>query len=299
MDGCGGRGSAAREEEGSGWIFRTWREPADGAAASCRVEPDFHESSPPADGLLGPPGPEARRLLGRLAVSGPALPARREAAIHEAIHAGFGRRRQQVSPSSWWVAAAAVALLAVVAFLGERWTRPTEIEPSLALAVRQVEAIAAERGPDGAASDPRVTAILMALVAMPPSPDARPLVGGPRFERYDLVVDGLDHALAAWRAEIDVPGPIVGIEGGDPPFGEPARYDPAALATGRVILAGLPDPTPTKPWAPPAGGEVRVATVVVRLADGASEPAVADVELLVPHGARTGATLRLHRRDTE
>ena len=61
-----------------------------------------------------------------------------------------------------------------------------------------------------------------------------------RFQAYEIVVDPGPSTLAAWQVEIDEPGwTIVGVEGGDAPFTEPAYYDPKALQGGRIVLAAF------------------------------------------------------------
>jgi hypothetical protein len=63
-----------------------------------------------------------------------------------------------------------------------------------------------------------------------------------RFRPVDVYVDSGTASLAAYQVEIVADGDalIVGVEGGDPPaFAPPPHYDPAALASGRIILAAF------------------------------------------------------------
>lgn len=65
----------------------------------------------------------------------------------------------------------------------------------------------------------------------------------PRFAVYDLYIETASAPLAAWQVElVDRAGAvmIVGLEGGEAgAFHSPPHYDPAALMTGRIILAAF------------------------------------------------------------
>lgn len=82
------------------------------------------------------------------------------------------------------------------------------------------------------------------------------------FTTWDIVLDS-PQPIAAWQLRAtprDDSVRLVGIEGGSPPFAEPAAYDPAALAGGVVILAAYT-------LLPPAqlpDGAIAVATLHVR-----------------------------------
>jgi len=80
---------------------------------------------------------------------------------------------------------------------------------------------------------------LLAALAPAQDEDAAPV----RFTTVELVLDSGADDLAAWQVEVtDASGRarIVGIEGGEhPAFREPARYDPQALAGGRIVLAAF------------------------------------------------------------
>ncbi len=64
-----------------------------------------------------------------------------------------------------------------------------------------------------------------------------------RFVTLAVTLDGGEHRIAAYQAELEVVAgraEIVGVEGGgEPGFSEPPYYDPAALAGGRVILGAF------------------------------------------------------------
>ena len=64
-----------------------------------------------------------------------------------------------------------------------------------------------------------------------------------RFLAVDVFVDSGAAPLAAWQVElVDVSGHarVVGVEGGEhPAFLEAPYYDPAALQSGRIIVAAL------------------------------------------------------------
>ncbi len=66
---------------------------------------------------------------------------------------------------------------------------------------------------------------------------------GTRFTSMEILIDSGAEALAAWQLEWSDPSDrasLVGIEGGEhDAFAEPARYDPRALAGGRVVLAAF------------------------------------------------------------
>ncbi len=60
---------------------------------------------------------------------------------------------------------------------------------------------------------------------------------GTRFGAFDLWITG---GVAAWQVEVEGEGRIVGVEGGEgEAWREPAYYDPAALAGGRIVLAAF------------------------------------------------------------
>lgn len=64
-----------------------------------------------------------------------------------------------------------------------------------------------------------------------------------QFKAYDIVVDPRGASLAAYQVELiaDDPGVrIVGVEGGEhPAFRQAPYYDPAALQSGRIIIAAF------------------------------------------------------------
>lgn len=99
---------------------------------------------------------------------------------------------------------------------------------------------------------------------------------GARFYPVDLYIDSGDLPLAAWQVELTYPArevSLVGIEGGDAPFGEPPYYDPAGLSAGRVVIAAF-----TLDVAPKAG-RARVATIHVM--DGGGRPRAVEVRLVL------------------
>ena len=71
---------------------------------------------------------------------------------------------------------------------------------------------------------------------------AAPNEGPIRFRPVHVYVDPAGVPLAAYQIEIVVDGnaQIVGVEGGEhPAFIAPPKYDPAALAGGRIIIAAF------------------------------------------------------------
>lgn len=61
------------------------------------------------------------------------------------------------------------------------------------------------------------------------------------FAVYQILIEPQENQnLAAWQIEIKYKDlEIVGIEGGDKPFDQPADYDAAGLKGGRIILAAF------------------------------------------------------------
>ena len=111
---------------------------------------------------------------------------------------------------------------------------------------------------------------------------------GVRFGAWDLVLDVDARPVAAWQAEIDLPGAeVVGVEGGVEPFDAPAYYDPAALASGRLVLASFS----TRGALPP--GEHRVATLHLMELDAAASPAATLTVAADADGIPTTASIRL------
>ncbi len=99
-----------------------------------------------------------------------------------------------------------------------------------------------------------------------------------RFRAVDVWVDS-SVPVAAWQIEVRTTtgdAQLVGIEGGEGPFAEPAYYDPRALGGGRIVLAAFTTGQPL-----PAGRH-RVARLHLREADG---PAEQTAYLVVAAGA--------------
>ncbi len=77
----------------------------------------------------------------------------------------------------------------------------------------------------------------------------------PAFAVYDVVLDSESRVLGAWQVEVKGLE-VVGLEGGDTAaWREAPYYDPAALAGGRLLVAGF-----TLDASAPAG-RVRVASI--------------------------------------
>ena len=79
--------------------------------------------------------------------------------------------------------------------------------------------------------------IVLAAIALVPEQETR-------FVAVDLYADTGGRPLVAWQIELECNAKIVGVEGGE----KPPYYDPAALQSGRIILASFT----TEPN-PPAG----------------------------------------------
>lgn len=132
-----------------------------------------------------------------------------------------------------------------------------------------------------------------------------------RFVVIDVIVDAGDAGLAAFQIEVIAPGQearpaegdaraaeddararaarLVGVEAPaglppDAPFADTPTYDPAALARGRVIIAGYSAQEPARL----PGGAVRVARLHWRL-PAAATPATAPAPTTTPAPATTPA----------
>lgn len=231
------------------------------------------------------------------------VPLERDAIIRASIEAHFQPTEQIVRRPfplrHGWIAAGSAAAAVIVLAIGllpfVRGRGEPAAPPTLTAALREAESIAADKGPFGAATDPRVTAILLAVVSMPAAVDAPSLPASGRFVVFDVVVDALDLPLAAWQAELRLPGAIAGIEGGEGPFASPATYDPVALASGQVVLAGIADPLPF--GSTTAGQSIRVASVTIWLGRDGPTPAVGAATLLAPASQPLAGSLRLQPRN--
>ncbi|MBL9119477.1 MAG: hypothetical protein JNL80_06150 [Phycisphaerae bacterium] len=162
-------------------------------------------------------------------------------------------------PWTKWIRTAAVAaVITLVAWLsisvpnGER-----SIDARLVAAARIVE-----RAKDRQAvlADPRLRALLTAVVAMPKSLRSPSSPGG-EFVQFDLMLDDPRALPLSWLVEVELPGTLVGIEGGVGPFAEPATYDPDALASGWVRLANVATDVAV------GEGPIRIATLMVQRGD--------------------------------
>ncbi|MDZ4831163.1 MAG: hypothetical protein SGJ09_13330 [Phycisphaerae bacterium] len=219
------------------------------------------------------------RELGDAASRGPQIPDDIDAAIRSAIARQFQASTPVRRVTAWWLVAGAIAAVLFAAVGTAIWSAGrTALVPSqadgrmtIAAALREVERISPNSSQRAKAiSDPRVRAILMAIVAISgTSGDAKPLAIAPHasFVVYDIMIDTEVQALAAWQCELSLPGRIAGIEGGDGPFSAPATYDRAALVTGRVMLAAIADGAA-------ATGSMRVGSVTVQFDSEAPPPSI-------------------------
>lgn len=134
----------------------------------------------------------------------------------------------------------------------------------------------------GGGADPRVAAMLAAIVASGPAAasgvEREP---GARFVALDLFVDAPDDldGFVIDLAIDDPHGVLVGIGSGDAPFTEPPTYDAKRLSHGAIRLAAIS--------ATSATGRVRVATLSLR--SDAESPSVT-VTPVSAVAAREGAT---------
>lgn len=153
-------------------------------------------------------------------------------------------------------------------------------------------------------------AILIALALLLTLPFAVPFAAraeGPAptpFRAWDVVIDTGGSPLAAWQIDVRLGATslLVGVEGGAgigsapeanaaSPFAEPPHHDPAALQSGRVVLAAFS--TAAREDLP--RGAVRVARLHVRVGDDASalDHAAVLEAAAGPDGRRIPATVTL------
>ena len=227
----------------------------------------------PAPSTLPSEGKERlRRDLAEAGLSAAKLPQATDQAILEAIRRTLQAPSEATGPSElaatrgrrhvpWtrWIRTAAVAaVVTLVAWLsisvpnGERWA-----DARLVAAARIVE-----RAKDRQAllADPRLRALLTAVVTMPKSLRSPTSAGG-EFVQFDLLLDDPRALPLSWLIEVELPGTLVGIEGGDGPYAEPATYDPDALASGWVRLANVATDVAV------GEGPIRIATLMVQRGD--------------------------------
>lgn len=229
-----------------------------------------------------------------------------EAAVRRARSDGRGLRLDAariggIAPRVWASRLAVAASIVVACWLGtilatsggsgsDRWQAKASIAGRLGEAARLVTSSA----PDArvaAVRSPAVQALLAAIVALPKTPGT-PQAGAGVFATYDILLLEPSEAIpASWMIEIETPGLLVGVESGDAPFDEPARYDPAALAGGRIRLANVAVD----------GGRrtlpLRLATVVVEQGEGVDEASVIDATCVGPGGELVSARLACARRN--
>jgi hypothetical protein len=132
---------------------------------------------------------------------------------------------------------------------------------------------------------------LAGLVSLAAGGSAR-TTGAPERARFLVVDVWIDSGVpvAAWQVEVRTTAgesTMVGVEGGDGPFAEPAYYDPRALAGGRIVLAAFTTASPL-----PAGRH-RVARLHVREGAGPAEHAAQLVVAAGAEGETVDATVTL------
>ena len=125
-------------------------------------------------------------------------------------------------------------------------------------------------------------ALFIALVTISAGPrETAAQAGDVRFATVEVLIDSGAEPLAAWQLEWSDPSgraSLVGIEGGEHrAFVEPARYDPRALAGGRVVLAAfsLSDDLPS--------GRTRVARLHLEVRG--ADPLLGECRLVAAAGA--------------
>lgn len=131
--------------------------------------------------------------------------------------------------TAWVPFAAAAAAVVVMALLVSSSRHPDDLDRDGRVDVADAYLLACKGGD----STRLLKSIVFVGVTVLP-----PQQGETRFSAIDVFIATGD-PLAAWQLEIVTRAKIVGIEGGDGVFAEPPAYDPAALAGGKVVLAGL------------------------------------------------------------
>lgn len=107
------------------------------------------------------------------------------------------------------------------------------------------------------------------------------------FEVVDIVIDTGGRPMAAYQFEVICDAKLLGVENGD--FDPRAPYhDPAALQTGRIVVAQY-----TLAGAP--SGKVRVAALHVQH-DGKPDYQAKIIVVAGPEGERMDATIEVVRR---
>ena len=118
--------------------------------------------------------------------------------------------------------------------------------------------------------------------------DARAAEPTSRFVAYELRIDSAKETLAAWQVELTNPSwRVVGIEGGEKPFDEPAYYDPKALQHDRIVLAAFTTASSL------GSGDQRVAIVHVIESIGGDAPRNATETQLRVIAAANGVGTRI------
>jgi len=179
------------------------------------------------------------------------------------------RRRR---PAWAWFAGSAAAVLAVAITLTFVAPAHADVVDAYALALK--------------GGDAQAILVKCTKVRSPRKLDT----AGYRFVAVDVYMEAGDKKLAAWQIEIgtDDRAAIVAVEGGEPAvYREPPTYDPAAIQSGKIVLAAF-----TTGDAP--SGRVRVARLHLM------ESAKVDLDGKVlaagaPGGARFDAKVTLVR----
>lgn len=162
------------------------------------------------------------------------------------------------------------------------------VDAQLARAARLIES---SNDRDAALRDPALKALLGAIVAMPGQRPQRPTEGG-TFAMLDVLVESTDASPLTWLVELELPGLIAGIEGGDRPFDALPEYDPAALDEGIVRIAGAT----SGDLAPSLDGEwTRIASLTIRRT-GAELPMVTISRGVGPDGESLTLSVRCVER---
>ncbi len=227
-----------------------------------------------------------------MASRSPTLPVDRDAAIRASIRqavsnpvtSGAGPTRSRgvrwLAVARYGAIAAAIAIVAALA-LRFAMTPPH--------ADRRLVELASLAPRAATVSDPRMQAILASIVAMPAAP--RRTVSGPgEFALYDIVADDVGTLPLSWLVALDVDGELVGIEGGDEPYAEPAAYDPAALHGGSVRLANVAGASRV------GVGSIRLGSIVVRRDATGEAPRITERSFVGPGGETLALPVRCVRR---
>jgi hypothetical protein len=226
--------------------------------------------------LLGMPVPNENDANVRQAIE---LAFRSASRVESGRSVRFGDRRALRSPSTWGRlarGAVAAALVALVAWLSASLPFDTHSDARMSHIAARISSLAKQASdPSTISTDPKVRALLAAMVAMPRHrPNVSPpndLDGG-EFGVVDVYLDAVAELPICWLIELECSGALVGIEGGDAPFASAPEYDRFALGAGSIRIANAAGVTHLDGAGDSAtGGSRRIASLMMQFPSGERE----------------------------